>query len=757
MVTATYDTRPREERDFKEVYPDLDDTQRLRVVIVDHRDASPTPAAAAAPVPPQASASVASNTRPVFVRRLRHSLRAPPRMLKALIEHGFRPFYKAPPKALRTYIREHAINKDKVDKVDKIDKSDPKTKKTEDSAGWGAPKSTIVRYDLDEQDDLFLNWRNGLASAKIHLSREVFELAITALEEAWHRLEARMGGMGGDDHEEVALDESFDKYGNDDGIAGAGLMLEQRCAVCNDSEGHSGNAIVFCDGCNIAVHQECYGIAFIPEGQWFCRRCMLVRGRTVECSFCPSRLGAFKQLDNGLWSHVVCALWIPEVYFANPIYMEPIEGVGHVPKTRWKLVCYICKQRVGCCIQCTNRLCFLAYHVTCAKRAGLYMAMEKGVHGALALKATLTSFCHRHSPPEWSAEAAVVGIAKTRRFYRDRALASEENHRLAFRRRLENSTSAFKWRTEQNTPIAPRKFVDMVVELLLALKVDAQQQSDSQTSLLRGLGHGANVPRLEVLTDIRVASAQLCKYWCLKREAKRGAPLVSPGADKSMLVAQAALVHDRGDAALAQLQEKIDFGHTLVADLEKVVEITRLAWQRQAVAQEISQLQLSACETAYFPMCTVAKAHLTHMTEKLDPSRGVTFFKPKSATMLGFWQILKKVQLLQYNSAKALNSDVESLLQEICSEHSTGALGRAATKWLAYWRSKAEEIQAAEHGDALRIPFVKVLGAHMELKQHDAGSVLEEENLSEVETEPAKDPLAEGQNRQMFRKFLGGF
>ncbi|MBN3271390.1 JADE2 ligase, partial [Polyodon spathula] len=84
------------------------------------------------------------------------------------------------------------------------------------------------------------------------------------------------------------------------------------CDVCRSPEGEDGNEMVFCDKCNICVHQACYGILKVPTGNWLCRTCAL--GVQPKCLLCPRRGGALKPTRSGTkWVHVSCALWIPEV------------------------------------------------------------------------------------------------------------------------------------------------------------------------------------------------------------------------------------------------------------------------------------------------------------------------------------------------------------------------------------------------------------------------------------------------------------
>lgn len=142
---------------------------------------------------------------------------------------------------------------------------------------------------------------------------------------------------------------------------------------------------------------DCYGVPHVPDGQWLCRRCILSPNKTPSCIFCSCQGGAFKCVkETNDWAHLICALWIPELTIGNSILMEPIENIGAIPKERWKLVCSICKLESGACIQCSYRRCCTAFHVTCARKAGLWMSMEKrgSVNsGGVALMA----YCKRHS------------------------------------------------------------------------------------------------------------------------------------------------------------------------------------------------------------------------------------------------------------------------------------------------------------------------------------------------------------------------
>lgn len=49
---------------------------------------------------------------------------------------------------------------------------------------------------------------------------------------------------------------------------------EEVCSICKKPDSKPPNEIIFCDSCDMAVHQKCYQVPNIPEGDWFCRTCL---------------------------------------------------------------------------------------------------------------------------------------------------------------------------------------------------------------------------------------------------------------------------------------------------------------------------------------------------------------------------------------------------------------------------------------------------------------------------------------------------
>ncbi|RDL38824.1 uncharacterized protein BP5553_03164 [Venustampulla echinocandica] len=45
------------------------------------------------------------------------------------------------------------------------------------------------------------------------------------------------------------------------------------CQACSGLRSRKGNQILLCDGCDFSVHQKCYGVPVIPEGDWYCKEC----------------------------------------------------------------------------------------------------------------------------------------------------------------------------------------------------------------------------------------------------------------------------------------------------------------------------------------------------------------------------------------------------------------------------------------------------------------------------------------------------
>lgn len=235
----------------------------------------------------------------------------------------------------------------------------------------------VCTYDLDDVDQTWLNSFNGEralmglgAVTENEMERTMEELE----SQVWEKISSSLRNS---DDLEIAQDDSV------------------ICDVCRSPESEETNEMVFCDKCNICVHQACYGIMNIPSGPWVCRTCD--KGIKPPCELCPNKGGAMKSTRSGMkWAHVSCALWIPEVSIGCVEKMEPITKISSIPTSRWSLVCVLCKERMGSCIQCSVKTCKTAYHVTCAFRHNLEMrAIIEDENAEDGVK--LRSYCQKHS------------------------------------------------------------------------------------------------------------------------------------------------------------------------------------------------------------------------------------------------------------------------------------------------------------------------------------------------------------------------
>ncbi|XP_022353924.1 peregrin isoform X9 [Enhydra lutris kenyoni] len=435
-----------------------------------------------------------------------------------------------------------------------------------------------VEYDMDEEDYIWLDIMNERRKTEgvSPIPQEIFEYLMDRLEKESY----------------------FESHNKGDPNA---LVDEDAvCCICNDGECQNSNVILFCDMCNLAVHQECYGVPYIPEGQWLCRRCLQSPSRAVDCALCPNKGGAFKQTDDGRWAHVVCALWIPEVCFANTVFLEPIDSIEHIPPARWKLTCYICKQRgSGACIQCHKANCYTAFHVTCAQQAGLYMKMEPvretGANGT-SFSVRKTAYCDIHTPP---------GSAR-----RLPALSHSEGEEDED----EEEDEGKSWSSEKVKKAKAKSRIKMKK----ARKILAEKRAAAPV---------VSVPcipphRLSKITNRLTIQRKsqfmqrLHSYWTLKRQSRNGVPLLRRL--QTHLQSQRncdQIGRDSEDKNWA-LKEQLKSWQRLRHDLERARLLVELIRKREKLKRETIKVQQIAMEMQLTPFLILLRKTLEQLQEK---------------------------------------------------------------------------------------------------------------------------------------------
>uniref|UniRef100_A0A452UTH2 Jade family PHD finger 2 n=1 Tax=Ursus maritimus TaxID=29073 RepID=A0A452UTH2_URSMA len=365
------------------------------------------------------------------------------------------------------------------------------------------------RYDLDEIDAYWLELINSELKEmeRPELDELTLERVLEELETLCHQNMVRaietQEGLGIEYDEDVV------------------------CDVCRSPEGEDGNEMVFCDKCNVCVHQACYGILKVPTGSWLCRTCAL--GVQPKCLLCPKRGGALKPTRSGTkWVHVSCALWIPEVSIGCPEKMEPITKISHIPASRWALSCNLCKECTGTCIQCSMPSCVTAFHVTCAFDHGLEMRTILADNDEVKFK----SFCQEHSDGGPRGEPTSDPA--------EPSPASEDLEKVTVR------------------------------------KQRLQQLEEDFSELVEPAEVAERLELAEALVDF------IYQYWKLKRKANANQPLLTPKTDEVDNLAQ-----QEQDVLYRRLKL---FTH-LRQDLERVRNLCYMVTRRERTKHAICKLQ----------------------------------------------------------------------------------------------------------------------------------------------------------------------
>ncbi|XP_023685954.1 bromodomain-containing protein 1 isoform X1 [Paramormyrops kingsleyae] len=424
-----------------------------------------------------------------------------------------------------------------------------------------------VEYDMDEEDYAWLDLINEKRRCEgfSPVSHNVFEFLMDRLEK-----ESFLENQGHGEPQSLIDEDAV-------------------CCICMDGECQNSNVILFCDMCNMAVHQECYGVPYVPEGQWLCRLCLQSPSQPVDCILCPNKGGALKKTEDDRWGHVVCALWVPEVGFANTVFIEPIDGVKNIPPARWKLTCYLCKEKgVGACIQCHRANCYTAFHVSCAQKAGLYMKMEPIKEmtdsGTPTFSVKKTAYCGSHTPPGC--------VRRPLTIYEDAKDRSQRGDRASGRSRSKGSHKK-KNKKEECEPLA-------AVPAISVPSIPPQR--------LNTILNQVSVQKKKVVMEL------VLNYWVLKRQSRNGLPLLRRL--QSGMQSQRTVQPKESEEESRALKEQLKEWHRLRHDLERARLLLELIRKREKLKREEVKLQQSILEVQLTPFTILLRSILDQLQQK---------------------------------------------------------------------------------------------------------------------------------------------
>jgi len=235
------------------------------------------------------------------------------------------------------------------------------------------------------------------------------------------------------------------------------VSRRDRCAFCQGRETEE-DALVYCGRCKLCVHQGCYHITTLPEGEWYCEPCTDIldvqsKGRATNgsrrkkgnssssssrnnphCCVCSNRDDlALKRAAGkpGHYIHLSCASFVTGPEFECVLTASPVSKVDSIPDVWYQQKCMFCRAW-GATVQCQYKKCVRCYHVPCGLREGSLFAIKevKGEDGE-------ESYVYKDSVcPQHRQHVRAVADAHDKKLMRQRAM-----ERKARRKQRNRSTS----------------------------------------------------------------------------------------------------------------------------------------------------------------------------------------------------------------------------------------------------------------------------------------------------------------------------
>jgi NuA3 HAT complex component NTO1 len=240
----------------------------------------------------------------------------------------------------------------------------------------------------------------------------------------------------------------------------------------------------------------------------------------------------------------------------------------------------------------------------------------KNSQGALAVldgSSILKAFCDRHCPQDYAKENSVTAATKeAKRFYKrtmkHRIWAPSQATALALAATHRNAITEHPPDESQMTG----------AKLEIAMGGDNRKGGGPAGKPPWKLPTGAPVIPLAVYDLVESAMqrfpirkrkdfvAEACRYWTLKREARRGAALLKRLQLQMETFSSMELTRRNfaamGPSGKARLSRRVDFAQRLIHDLEQLKRLSDHVVRREQAKLEAAEIELEFVDTCYFPI-----------------------------------------------------------------------------------------------------------------------------------------------------------